>query len=276
MKKNKLLLLFLFPVYLLSAQNNDLFSFDNSIKYADYLYRNAEYNLAIQEYKRILFLDPGHDLYAYKLFDSYILSHEYGKGLNYYNQNILKLHQTDTLLLLKGKLLLLSSNINSFSGLLGYGGLSNQSKHFLNFSQLMFQTKWEEASEVLVGLNETNEYQEFVPIVNRALDIKYKSSALSLSMSAIVPGMGKMYCGYWKDGVFSLLFTGLSAWQAYRGFTQHGTSSFYSWFMGGLSLSFYVGNLYGSAKAANKRNHSYNHEIMDNFEDAFIHTYSDF
>lgn len=276
MKKNRILLLFLFPFYFLSAQNSDLFSFDNSVKYADYLYRNAEYELAIQEYKRIIFLKPDQHIHTYRLFDSYILNKEYTQGLNYFNRNNHKFRLTDTLLLLQGKLVLLNGNLNKFSGLIKSATLSDQSKDFLSFSHLMYQNNWKGASQLLTELNTDNSYQQFVPIVNKALDVKYKSSAMSLSMSAIVPGSGKIYCGYWKDGIFSLIFTGLTAWQSYRGFKMHGSSSVYSWLMGGLSFSFYIGNLYGSVKAANKRNHSYNHEIMDNFEDAFVHTYSNF
>jgi hypothetical protein len=85
-----------------------------------------------------------------------------------------------------------------------------------------------------------------------------------------------MYSGYWKDGFFSLLFTGMSAWQSYRGFKQKGTSSFYGWFMAGTSFSFYIGNLYGSVKAANRRNHEFNHMIYNDFEKVFIDTYSHF
>ena len=80
--------------------------------------------------------------------------------------------------------------------------------------------------------------------------MKYKSRFLAGSLSAIIPGMGKVYSGRWKDGIISLLFVAGTGYQAYRAFNDKGIESVYGWIMGSLSLGFYIGNIYGSAKAA--------------------------
>jgi hypothetical protein len=276
MKKNNLLFILIFVYSFLNAQKEDIFNLSNSLKYADYLYKSAEYDLAIPEFKRILFINPLDQLSGYRIFDCFIQSGNYKSGIKYSGLYKKRAVFTDTLNVLQNKLFLLTRDYNSFHSILKNNKLSEKSLLFLNFSEQMFRYQWKNAREFLPKLEQYADFKQFVPIVNRTANIKYKSPALSFTMSAIIPGTGKIYSGYWKDGLFSLLFTGVSTWQSYRGFKQKGTSGFYGWFMAGIGLSFYTGNLYGSVKAANKRNHEYNHQIYNDFEEVFIDTYSHF
>ena len=43
-------------------------------------------------------------------------------------------------------------------------------------------------------------------------------------------------------------------WQSYAGFNKNGIESGYGWVFGTLATGFFIGNIYGSAKAANTRN----------------------
>jgi hypothetical protein len=84
-----------------------------------------------------------------------------------------------------------------------------------------------------------------------------KSPWVAGTLSTIIPGAGKVYAGKWKDGLVSLLFVGANAYTSYRGFSSGGIRSPYGWLFGGLSAGFYIGNIYGSQKAAR----IYNHEM---------------
>lgn len=276
MWRNKFSIILLLATIQLNAQNQDIFDFSNSLLYADYLYKNAEYNLAIQEYKRVLFLNPLYNKSRLRILDCFILEGEYEEGIAYSKKMSEHVNFTDTLLLLQGKLLLLNRDFTGFDHSVSRDKLSSKEDLFLSFSEQILLYQWEKAASFVPALNGEEDFQAFIPIINRATGIKYKSPQLSFAMSAFVPGAGKVYSGYWKDGLFSFLFTGIAAWQSYRGFKQNGSTSFYGWLMGGVSLSFYTGNLYGSVKAANKRNHEYNHQIVDDFEKVFIPTYSNF
>jgi len=83
---------------------------------------------------------------------------------------------------------------------------------------------------------------------------KYKKPLIAASLSALVPGLGKAYCGKTKDAFTTFVTVGLTAFQAWRGFSQRGYGSVYGW--GGLCLSsgFYLGGIYGSARTAKKIN----------------------
>ena len=78
----------------------------------------------------------------------------------------------------------------------------------------------------------------------------HKSPLLAASLSAVIPGAGKAYTKDWADGVVSLVFVGLNTWQAWRRFDREGANTVWGYVHGGFALGFYVGNIYGSHKAA--------------------------
>jgi len=129
---------------------------------------------------------------------------------------------------------------------------------------LLLQERYDLAGQFL---GDNTAYPELKSYVLQASRLPLKSPALALGMSVFVPGSGKIYAGQWKDGLFSLLFTGLSAWQAYRGFHKDGVSSFYGWLYSGISLGFYAGNLYGSYKAVSRYNYQLKHEVSHGVQD---------
>lgn len=276
--RNKILLLsFWFISSSLLSQETDLFNYNNSLKYGNYLYANKEFELALNEFKRVLFMDSLNIQANIKIHDSYIRLGEYGEGIHFTNQIHADKLKNDTLAILRSKLLLLNGNFSRFNTeILKDTFLLPGEMIFLNMSENVFQKNWEGAGKLLVNAEKYPHLSPYLPIVEKAAAIRYKKPAVSLVMSAVIPGSGKVYSGYWKDGLVSFLFVGITAWQSYRGFSKEGVRNPYGWIMGGISFSFYMGNLYGSVKAANKRNYEYNHAILDEFKENFISTYSSY
>jgi hypothetical protein len=92
--------------------------------------------------------------------------------------------------------------------------------------------------------------------------LPYKNSKIAGFLSAILPGTGKMYCKLYSDGFFSLALIGGTGWLAYDGFHRSGISSVKGWFLGTLSGIFYLGNIYGSAVAAQNYNLHIENELL--------------
>jgi hypothetical protein len=276
--KSKICIFFL--VFILNSRANsqeiDLFNYSNSFKFANYLYSNGEYAMAIAEYKRILFIDSPNVKANIKIHDSFIRSGNYSEGIKFSDLIDKRIIVSDTLLILRGKLLLLTGDYKQLNSEIITKPIDTYGLVFLNMSKAMFLKNWDEASEYLPKIESNIYLQQFAPIIKKTSEIQYKSPVLSLTMSALVPGSGKAYSGYWKDGLFSFLFVGITAWQSYRGFNQKGLQSAYGWLMGGISFSFYGGNIYGSLKAANKKNYEIDNSILNEFEETFITTYSNF
>lgn len=106
--------------------------------------------------------------------------------------------------------------------------------------------------EDCMKLVDTNDYRissevaEFTRI-KKELQKRDKSPLLAATMSAIIPGAGKVYTGNLGEGIATFLTTGsliaVTAENWYK-------SGFYDWktiLFGTLSACFYIGNIYGSA-----------------------------
>lgn len=266
MKLIKIVVLLLFiTVYKVVAQDTSLFNLENSKRFSEYLYKGGEYQLAIPEYKRVLFLNPKDTVALENLLNCYIKTSDFKNGIT-------AIHNYDSLIFTNKKLLFTSGKIfvlgKRFDEYLKYE-LPSDIVCFHKISNSILEEKWNANHINWECIDKDSQDNIFTPYINQIEKTKFKSPALSLTMSAIIPGSGKIYSGYWKDGVVSFLFVSLSAWQSYRGFQEKGVNSYYGWLMGGISLSLYSGNLYGSFKAANKRNHNIKHEIANKFKNLY-------
>ncbi len=76
-----------------------------------------------------------------------------------------------------------------------------------------------------------------------------KKPWLAALYSGLVPGLGKVYTGEWKDGVYAFAIVSAFSWLTYRFAEKRGLSP-YTFLYGSMALSFYVGNVYGSWKSA--------------------------
>lgn len=78
---------------------------------------------------------------------------------------------------------------------------------------------------------------------------KQKSMLLAGSLSALVPGVGKIYAGRKGNGLYTFLITSLLGAQAYEAYRKDGVKSARFIIYGSLFTSFYIGNIWGSALA---------------------------
>jgi hypothetical protein len=87
-------------------------------------------------------------------------------------------------------------------------------------------------------------------LIRRYQTLPRKSPWLAGALSAVVPGLGRVYIGRWPDGLMSFLLVGLTAGLSAQGFYQDGRDSVRGWILGGIAALLYVGNVYGSAVGA--------------------------
>ena len=76
-----------------------------------------------------------------------------------------------------------------------------------------------------------------------------KKPWLAALYSGLVPGLGKVYTGEWKDGIYAFAVVSAFSWLTYRFAEKRGLTP-YTFLYGSMALSFYVGNVYGSWKSA--------------------------
>lgn len=236
--------------------SQNLYDIEHSLKFADYLFASGQYQLAAEEYERVVFLDPQNTSTKLKLVKSYKLNGDLMQGIN----RIMEFHQNSP----EQLTLPFSEQFVQMNLRLGnYPEVTNLlqkntklPESFVANSRLsifLLEAEWSKAQE-LVEMNPANTDAKLFGIVEESMALKYRKPWIGTSLSIILPGSGKVYAGRWKDGIISFIFIAGSAWQAYRGFDKFGTQSVYGWIFGSVSLGFYTGNIYGSWKAVKQYN----------------------
>ena len=280
--KNMKIQLFLFLSLLLSSfvlvaqsdssetKNNDLFSYENSKKYAEYLSLSGQYDAASNEYLRLLSINEDNEDILTSLSFCYI---QMGKpdiatstlNILYPNLSLMpKKTKTDY-----AKLMLIDEN---YDGALKFTSTyveDEKDKEYIQLYSLLFTANWQNAAEFNNSLTH-NSFSREQLLIDKGLNLKLKSPFLAGFMSGIVPGSGKFYTKNWKDGLISTIMIAGLGWQSYRSFSTKGVSSAYGWITAGLSFGFYIGNIYGSVKAAKKYNKQKNHLLIHEAKDLFL------
>ncbi|AEL25844.1 hypothetical protein [Cyclobacterium marinum] len=249
-----LLAVIVLPLFSLSGYSQNLYDFDNSAAFASYLRQTNQFNLAIPEYERLVFMKPGDLTIEKDLLAVYWEAEMWETGINralnlYPNENTMpsELAFEYVALLFKNKQF---NDAKSFSE--NNTHLQAHERYFYSGTSDALRFEWKSAYESYSLLGESNfqSAQKYLEISRQALEEKRKSPALAAVMSTIVPGSGKIYTGDWKDGLVALLFVGTTGWQAQRAFQKQGVESVRGWIFASISFGFHIGNIFGSHKSA--------------------------
>lgn len=241
----------------------DLYDLSHTVRYADYLRRDGRYEAAQIEYRRALGLAPRDSTLLFGLMRSYRLGAQPGAALLVARDYHPDTAATPVLITEEYLQALLDMRLH-MAAYRTAGVLPPTRRFHWHMGTLLLEERRREARAHLDASPFDGATWE--PLVVRSEGTRHKKPWLATALSAVVPGTGRMYAGRWADGGFSLLNVGIFTWQAYRGFNRRGTRSFYGWFNAFFGVSFYIGNLYGSHRAAVIYNETQYQRIADDVE----------
>jgi tetratricopeptide (TPR) repeat protein len=271
------LFLFVFSFNIIPAQTN-YYSPENIKKFAQNLYENENYELAVGEYLRAI---------ALKNTDEKCDSLYFRIALSY-----CKLRQPDNIRKFCKLALFDSSDSRIFSEvnyLIAYSffiekkydstqNIStslfpdtfwNSQFKIMKIASMLKQFHWQsaiaEANTSLQNINDSSVGASINNLMNigiKGTKLSLKSPSCAVIMSAVIPGSGKAYCGRMWDGLYSFLVVAAMSWQSYEGFSKNGISSGRGISFGLLGLIFYGGNILGSFNAAKLYNISKQSELV--------------
>lgn len=213
--------------------------------------RSRKYDLAASELQRLIFLQPSNDTFKVQLLKSYRLGGKPDMGIsqwqNWKNNDPILTHSIN---LEYAKILLTTEKEKEAIAFAAQQNtlLPNSSEQITLYGHLLLQD-WENA-EKLITANSLPSRASLMDLTSKGKNMPHKSPFLAASMSALLPGAGKAYTHDWADGAVSLVFVGLNTWQAWRRFDKEGTNTVWGYVHGSFALGFYIGNIYGSHKAA--------------------------
>jgi hypothetical protein len=253
----------------LGAAAQDLYDLGHSRSYAAHLMRSRQFGLASEEYERLLFIQPANDTFRIQILRAYRLGGSVERGMNKWQswQPSPLVLGTSPAVNNEYSHLLLTARRYPDARLLAdrTGALApDRARRVLLYSDLLTQD-WTSARTSL-DTWPTDAPLSYKPLISNIIErgerLPHKHPALAAGLSTVVPGLGKVYTGDWKDGAIGFLFVGLNAWQSYRRFDKQGIRSPFGWIHGGFALGFYLGNIYGSHKAARMYNHRYRDQLQ--------------
>lgn len=257
--------------YQLNIFAQDLFNYENTVNYASYLLQSGNFKQAAIEYDRAYFIKADDEVFSKLLYclrktglyDQAVIKAEliFSNRVNQIPDQLANEYYKN--ILFSNKKIDLKKIVNNNKN------IDNKiNNNYLIINDLL-HTNWLEANKKLTTLdsNYLPNSIEYKSIINEGLNIKNKSTAVSASLSAIVPGLGKAYSGNWKDGLISLFLTGASSYQSYRWFKKAGNKAPMGYVFAGISAGFYLGNIVGTVKESKKRKRLKNESILAKVRD---------
>ncbi|MBD3274245.1 MAG: hypothetical protein GF372_02985 [Candidatus Marinimicrobia bacterium] len=273
----KVLIILLVPISLYGQLEPDKFNYyslENRLIFADYLYKTNDFLRAASEYQELLnriHTDKERDSLKYKLALSYYQANRPEISLSYSIKLYDKADPNSEYVILH---LLNYLKLKNYGVLLSeYKQLKENKSPLLSYPKIQllggmgyfYQKEWNNSADYFNNLIESNKKKntlvsnmeiEFYNLSVEGRNLKKRSPLFSGILSAIIPGLGRLYVGRTGDAVTSFLTIGFLGIQSYNAFSRNGINSFYGW-VAGITTSFiYLGNVYGSVTAA----HIYNYE----------------
>lgn len=253
----------LFGINNLCAQKqNDLFSTNSRTAFGNYLFCNRDYLRAIDEFKSVL-ANEWNDSLQFKVATSYYRMGLFDKSLFEFQRiitdvDLIKLAQFESIRSYYqiGDYNNLRNEIYSYYILMGE---SHKLSKLYQYSLLLDNSHLPEKSIYLSNFssNDENKISEYY---DWKINPPYKSPTKAALMSALIPGLGKIYANKIGDGITAFLLTGLFTYLAVDKFQNNHSSS--GWLYASIAALFYTGNIYGSAAAVQ----NYNAGIKFNFD----------
>ena len=254
----------------------DLLNYPNSLKYADYLFTQKEYQLSAIEYKRISYLQPNDTLAKLRLVQSYRLMNDLvnaklnlDKYFPDYNSDYPEIFAVENFRIL----FLDQQYLDCYRFLLENKTIHQPAKTEFEVGTLLMQNKWEEARTLSESYFQSNDktlkLNDLYNISLNGTQIKYKNTYCAALFSGIVPGSGKVYAGQWKDGIFAFITVGSLSYLTYLLIKDKGLNVG-SIISGSVALSFYSANIWGSYKSAKKYNHKVNKDLTKDIKKMLV------
>jgi len=265
-----------------SAWGQEYFAPKNILKFADYLYQQHEYLRAAVEYQRYLTTIAPNDSILYALGLSYKRAKKWSSAEAAFQQIPARFRgsllipkaylQTGFLWVVQDEAKKISSFQRSRLRTIRPQPV-RQALQTLFGVPLLLHNRFSRAQTYYRELNRPDFSEKELPFVKAfqklaisGTKITRKKPVLAGALSALVPGLGRFYVGRPGDGLYSLVFIGISGYSAYRGFSRYGLRSGRGWLLGGLTTALYLGNVYGSylsAKIVNqKREHDFRTQVV--------------
>ena len=270
--------------FIFGVENNnrsDYFSEKNIISYADHLLDTKEYRSALREYQRALYISKNSEIknnltiqiaYCYWKLDSISQAIEiYQNSLNEISDKKIKNTINVQLAIIYLKENQIDSSLRTIKKIT-INDLNEEDKNMILLIEAgiyLLKNNFQHAISLLQlhNLEENTKTKTLLNLIKNKKQKTKKNVYLSTLLSTLIPGSGKMYLNNYGDGIYSFIYTGLTTYMALNSINNENKFSVKSFIYGGLSLTLYAGNIYGTYIATKHYNKSLYIDLYNNIID---------
>lgn len=270
MLKNKLFIIWLFiALQILAQENNDIYSLENRVNFANHLYREKDYLRAIDEYKIIL-QSLENDTIRFRFANSFLKLNRFDEASeNFKTLFFTSISNEAKLFYFKSNFL--KNDFKLFRRLVENGVyLSEKFNNDINklYSISFFLDNQNlPKQEILFKPFEDSVQTKLYFLYQLKKNPPNKNPLQAAIFSTIIPGAGKIYTGELSDGIISFIATTVSLYLSVNNFQNN--HQFRGWVFAGISSLFYVSNIYGSYISAKKFNYESKNKVQNEIETFF-------
>ena len=235
--------------FTVSAQ--DIYDAAHTRTFADYLFDKGEYAEAALEYERLVFLSPADPRARVRLLQAYRHAGRPAEGIRSFHRIYASIDSASPQARRElFRLYVMADRYEEARQLLPH--LSGPTEG-LEAGLFILSGQADSVGPILSQCNETlcEKLGYHVDIWQRT---RRRSPFVAGALSALLPGAGKLYVKRPLDAAFAFIFVAGNAWQSWLGFKREGVKSVRGWIFGGLAAGFYLGNVWGSVRAAKRYN----------------------
>jgi tetratricopeptide (TPR) repeat protein len=262
------------------AQTTITIDADTQFQYAEQLYSQKKYIIAIAEYERFVYLFPGDERVSesrYRVGMAYYAERRYTEAIQsfsdmiqtedagsaYYVRAFFMAAESQLRLGQRSSALTTLHNLMNFSDDMD---VRDEARYRIGWIYIE-SADWEKAQSSFQKISRQNHAKYRLTALIRDLesagDIQYKSPGMAGAL-AILPGGGYLYCNRPRDALFSLLLNGGLIYAAYEAFDNE------MYALGGViafvEIGFYSGSIYGSISSAHKYNRDQDRKFVDHLK----------
>ena len=243
--------------------NIDLFSPGNRVAFGNYLFCQDDYLRAVREYQEYL-RSGNNDTVRFKVAEAFLNMNRYTEAADNFKGLFFSSSLQDEAKLGFYKANFLKGDYKNFRTYIGnityFPDVYSTEIQRLRFLTYLLDDSALPDSIQLLSLFKEEDKESIDQFYTRKKHPGYKSPLTAALLSAVVPGLGKLYADEYGDGITAFIFTGILTFLAIDNFNAD--HQFRGWLFTGLAALFYGGNVYGSAAAVQ----SFNAGIKINFD----------
>ena len=254
---------------------------DKQFQYAEQLYSQEKYMIAIIEYERFVYLFPGDERVSqsrYHIGMAYYAERHYAEAIRsfsdlietedagsaYHAQSFFMAAESQLRL---GRRLSALTTLHNLATLSDDTDVQDEANYRIGWIYLE-SADWEKAQSYFQKISHQNHAKyrmaDLIKNLGSAGDIHHKSPGVAGTL-AILPGGGYLYCNRPRDALISFLLNGGLIYAAYEAFDNEmyalgGVISF-------VEIGFYSGSIYGSGSSAHKYNRDQDRQFVDRLKE---------